>query len=70
MFESLIRYVGSEVFKPAATLPADQLEDYLLTAGKAPRTRERMMTQYWQLDEAPLESAQYWTDAEDYIRKG
>ena len=29
-----------------------------------------MMTQYWQLNDAPLESPQYWLDAEAYIRKG
>jgi len=70
MFESLVRYVGSPAFAPAAKLSPDELRDYLLAKGDAPRVRERMMTQYWQLNDAPLESAQYWLDAEEYIRRG
>jgi len=70
MFESLLRYVCSEGFRPAAGLSVDELKGYLLAKGKAARVRERMMTQYWQLNDAPLESAQYWLDAEAYIRKG
>jgi len=68
MFESLLRYAASEAFQPRADLPIEELKAYLLAKGRAPRVRERMMTQYWQLDDAPLESAQYWKDAEAYIR--
>jgi len=70
MFESLIRYVASPEFSPAAQLSPGALRDYLLARGAAPRVKERMMTQYWQLNDAPLESAQYWLDAEAHIRKG
>jgi len=70
MFESLLRHVTSDAFRPAAELSPDALRDYLLAKGAAPRIRERMMTQYWQLNDAPLESAQYWKDAEAYIRRG
>jgi len=70
MFESLLRYVGSEAFAPTAEISVRELREYLLAKGAAPRIKERMMTQYWQLDDAPLESAQYWLDAEAYIREG
>jgi hypothetical protein len=70
MFESLVRYVSSDAFAPAAEMSPAALRDYLLAKGAAPRVKERMMTQYWQLNDAPLESAQYWLDAEAYIRQG
>jgi hypothetical protein len=70
MFESLLRYVASDAFSPAAEISPTEFSDYLLAKGAAPRVKERMMTQYWQLNDAPLESPQYWLDAEDYIRKG
>ena len=70
MFESLLRYAASDAFQPAPELSVDALRDYLLAKAAAPRVRERMMTQYWQLNDAPLESARYWKDAEAYIRRG
>lgn len=70
MFESLLRYVCSDAFTPAATISPEQLGDYLRAKGKAPRVKERMMTQYWQLNDEPLESPQYWLDAEAYLRQG
>jgi len=70
MFESLLRYATSDAFDPAVSISADELSSWLTAKGAAPRTKERMMTQYWQLNEEPLESAQYWLDAEQYIRRG
>ena len=32
-----------------------------------PIVKERRMTQYWQLDEEPLESLKYWNEALAYI---
>jgi hypothetical protein len=28
-----------------------------------------MMTQYWQLDAEPVESMDYWTESERYLRE-
>jgi len=70
MFESLLAYVTGNDFQPGAEIPVDALRDYLRAKAAAPRVRERMMTQYWQLDDAPLESAQYWKEAEAWIRDG
>lgn len=67
MFESLVRYVRGSAFKPAAKMTVKALRDYLNAKGKAPRVRERKMTQYWQLNEEPLESAKYWREANEYI---
>ena len=70
MFESLVACVTSRIWKPKASIGADQLKKYLARKGRSPRTKERMMTQYWQFDSEPLESAQYWKDAEEWIRNG
>jgi hypothetical protein len=67
MFESLVRYVRGGSFKPAATITVKAMRDYLAAKGKAPRIHERKMTQYWQLNEEPLESAKYWREANEYI---
>ena len=50
-------------------MSVDALRDYLARKGRQPRIKERMMTQYWQLDDAPLESARYWKEAEAWIRR-
>ncbi len=57
----------SPAFKPRAKIDAAALKKYLLDKGAAPRPRERKMTQYWQLDAEPLESAEYWKEPEEYI---
>jgi len=67
LFESLIRYVTSDAFQPAASIEPDALTDYLLEKGKGPVVKERRMTQYWQLNDEPLESAEYWTESLDYL---
>ena len=69
MFESLMRYVTSGDFKPKTNISVEELEAFLLKKGKSSRVPERMMTQYWQLNNEPLESAKYWKEAEEYIRK-
>ncbi len=67
MFESIIKYVTSSAFKPKMSIDAETLEEYLLKKGKEPILKERKMTQYWQLDETPLEGDKYWTEAEEYL---
>ena len=46
-----------------------EVKKYLEEKGNAPRIKERMMTQYWQLNNAPLETATYWKEAESWIRQ-
>lgn len=67
MFESLIGYVLSPDFKPRQSISAAALTDYLLKKGKEPILKERRMTQYWQLDEEPVESDRYWKESLAYL---
>ena len=67
MFESIMRYITSSKFAPKAEISGKALAKYLLEKGKGPIIKERRMSQYWQLDEEPLESRKYWQDALDYI---
>ena len=67
MFESLINYVNSDEFAPKTEISVNALKSYLEEKGAAPRLKERKMTQYWQLNAEPLESARYWKESELYI---
>ncbi len=67
LFDSILDYAASDAFRPAAAIEPAALARYLREQGAAPRPRERKMTQYWQLDDAPLESAAYWKESEEYI---
>ena len=67
MFESIMRYITGDAFAPKAEISGEDLASYLLAKGEGPIVKERRMTQYWQLDEEPLESRKYWQDALDYI---
>ncbi len=69
MFESLCACVTSKSWKPRAKISAQALRNYLAKKGRAPRIKERMMTGYWQFDAEPLESKQYWKEAEAWCRK-
>ncbi len=69
MFESLVKYVNSDAFDPVAEISPKALDDYLLEKGADPIRPERKMTQFWQLNEAPLESDAYWKAAEEYIHE-
>jgi hypothetical protein len=67
MFESLLKYVVSDNFSPETEISVKALQDYLEKKGSEPRLKERKMTQYWQLNAEPLESARYWKESEEYI---
>lgn len=66
LFETLIRYVCSNAFAPEAEISLDDLRAYLAGNRKKGVVRERMMTQFWQLDDTPVESLQYWKDSKEY----
>ena len=67
MFESILRHVTSGGFQPNASVAPEVLADYLLEKGRGPIVKERRMTQYWQLDDEPLESAKYWEESIEYL---
>ena len=62
----LLRYLFSEDFHPKTTISLEALEKYLSDCAKRP-VKERMMTQFWQLDDAPVESKQYWKESQQYL---
>lgn len=67
MLKTLIAYCHSEDFAPKAQLSAAELKAYLAGVAAEGPQKERMMTQYWQLDAEPVESMDYWTEAERYL---
>jgi len=69
MFENIINYMQSSEFEPKASISVEKFSDYLLEKGKSKRIKERMMTQYWQIDAEPLESKQYWKESEEWLRQ-
>ena len=63
MFESLVESASSEDWKPVRSISVAELKRYLKAKSAQPRVLESGMTQYWQLDDAPLESKSFWTKA-------
>lgn len=59
-------YLQSEDFAPTTGIPLETLKAYMAECAKSP-VKERMMTQFWQLDDTPVESKQYWVDSRAYL---
>ena len=66
MAEFIKNYMRSNDFAPQTTLTINELEEYLIKSAEKP-VKERMMTQFWQLDDTPVESMQYWEDSRAYV---
>lgn len=62
-------YLRSPDFDPKNTLSTEELEVYLRRCAEEP-VKERMMTQFWQLDDTPVESTAYWRESREYIDDG
>ena len=69
MLKTLVSYCNSGDFKPEGTMTVEALKAYLTAVAKEGPQKERMMTQYWQLDDEPVESMVYWTESERYLRE-
>ncbi|HBG28628.1 MAG: hypothetical protein A2Y10_00035 [Planctomycetes bacterium GWF2_41_51] len=67
MFESLIKYISSSKFNPVKKIDLDKFTEYLHKKGQTGIIKERKMTQFWQLNDSPLESDQYWKESEKYL---
>ena len=59
-------YLASEDFTPTSGVSLETLKSYMAECAKKP-VKERMMTQFWQLDDTPVESKQYWIDSRAYL---
>ena len=68
MLKALVSYTLSEDFS-GGEITAEELRTYLSAVAAEGPQKERMMTQYWQLDEEPVESMEYWEESERYLRE-
>ena len=66
MANFLLRYVHSADFAPKHGTDIQTLKAYMKECAKKP-VKERMMTQFWALDDTPVESKQYWKDSKAYL---
>ena len=60
--------LNSDAFNPEHTISLEDLTKYLKHSAKNP-IKERMMTQFWALDNTPVETKQYWIDSREYLKK-
>ena len=68
MLKTLVSYASSDDFAPVGDISVSELRDYLSSVASSGPQKERMMTQYWQLDAEPVESMTYWEESEKYLR--
>ena len=66
MAHFILNYLRSEDFAPSSGISIAEFEAYLKNSAKEP-VKERMMTQFWELDDAPVESQQYWEESRKYL---
>lgn len=66
MADFLLRYLHSADFAPSVGTDVETLKTYMRENAKTP-VKERMMTQFWALDDAPVESAEFWKESKAYL---
>lgn len=66
MAEFIKNYLESNDFNPQTNVGESQLKAYMKECAKQP-VKERMMTQFWQLDDTPVESPKYWIESKEYL---
>ena len=69
MLKTLVSYCNSDEFLPKTQISTVELKSYLSTVAMSGPQKERMMTQYWQLDAEPVESMEYWIESERYLKE-
>jgi hypothetical protein len=69
MLKTLVSYANSDDFTVGAEISAADLKAYLKRVAEEGPQKEGMMTQYWQLDDEPVESMEYWDESERYLRE-
>ena len=67
MSEFVKKYINSEDFNPENEISPEELKSYMANCAKEP-VRERTMTQFWELDDAPVESPEFWRAAKEYLK--
>ena len=69
MLKTLVNYMNSVSFAPKNEISVEEFKAYLKKTAEFGPQKERMMTQYWQLDAEPVESDIYWEESEAYLRE-
>ena len=67
MARFILNYIKSDDFAPKSGISPDGLKEYMKKCALAP-VKERMMTQFWELDDAPVESPEFWRAAKEYLK--
>ena len=66
MAKFIMRYLQSEDFAPKNSISVKDLKAYMEKCAEKP-VKERMMTQFWELDDAPVESPSFWKESRAYL---
>ena len=66
MANALIAYLKSADFHPKNSIEIGELRRYMKNCAEKP-VKERMMTQFWQLNDSPVESQEYWKESRKYL---
>ena len=66
MANFVIDYMKSDDFNPKAEISVEKLKAYMKKCAEKP-VRESIMTQFWEMDDAPVESKQFWKDSKEYL---
>ena len=66
MANFVIDYMKSVDFNPKAEISVDELKAYMKKCAEKP-VRESIMTQFWEMDDAPVESKQFWKESKEYL---
>lgn len=66
MAKFIKKYLRSTDFAPETGISIDELKSYMKKCAEKP-VKERMMTQYWELADEPVESKTYWEESRKYL---
>lgn len=65
--EFILRYLAEGKFDCQNSISKEKLLEYAKACAEKP-VKERTMTQFWELDDAPVESPKFWADAKEYLK--
>jgi len=68
MAKFVLNFIKSDDFSPGNCISLGELKEYMKNCASAP-VKERMMTQFWELDDAPVESPAFWKESREYLTK-
>ena len=66
MAKFILDYINSEDFAPENAISLNDLKEYMKKCAETP-VKERIMTQFWELDDAPVESPLFWKESRKYL---